>query len=65
MTPRVNITGGITIETSNIKCCEHQWSWVETGEETLSSLIKILSSKEHLDWFKIDLDGAKIITAQN
>ena len=63
MTPGINITGGVTSEASNMECCEDQWSWAESGGEALSSLIKMFSSKEHLDWFKKDLNGAKIITA--
>ena len=35
------------------------------GFKGWSSLRKFLGSKEHLDWLKIDLNAAKIITVQD
>ena len=55
------------------KRSEHQKKWGVWGHSEphnqgfrgRSSLRKFLGSKEHLDWLKIDLNVAKIITVQD
>ena len=51
---------------------ERQRSWVvwgvlrpNQGFSGQSTLRKFLGSKEHIDWLKIDLNAAELITVQN
>ena len=49
------------------ECNEHQQSWGIWGcsETPVGPLKKFVGSKEHLNWLKIDLNAAKIITIQD
>ena len=63
MIPGVNIIGRKV-------CSEIQWSWVGRGvcgcsETPAGPLRKFLGSEEHLNWLKIDLNEAEIITVQD
>ena len=65
----VNIIGGKASETSNMRALQAPTEWTAPspkgrGVRRRSSL-NFLGSKEHLDWLKIDLNKAKIITVQN
>ena len=51
----VNGPGGLEVALS-------PFGWGLMGQNTLR---KLLSSKEHLDWLKIDLNAAKKITVQD
>ena len=49
------------------ECSEGQWSWWIWGcfETPSGPLRKFLGSKDHLNWLKIDLNAAEIITIQD
>ena len=49
------------------ECGKRQWSWgVWVCSETPAGpLRKCLRSKEHLNWLKVDLNAAEIITIQD
>ena len=49
------------------ECSEHQWSWGVWGcsETPTGPLRKFLGFKEHLNWLKIYLNAAEIITIQD
>ena len=49
------------------ECSKCQWSWGVWGcsETPVGPLRKFLGSKEHLNWLKVDLNAAGIITIQD
>ena len=49
------------------ECSERQRNWGVWGcsETPVGPLRKFLGSKEHLNWLKIDLNAAEIITIQD
>ena len=60
MIPGVNIIGRKVSS-------EHQWILRVWGcsETPVGSLRKFLGSKEHLNWLKIDLNAAEVISIQD
>ena len=66
MIPGANIISGKASITSNNRAgglgCSEPLSRGFNGQ---SPLKKFLGSKEHLDWLKIDLNAAKIITVHD
>ena len=49
------------------ECSEHQQSWGawECSKTPKGPLRKFLDSKEHVNWLKIDLNAAEIITIRD
>ena len=66
MIPGVNVIGGkVSVESVNGAGWSGVFCDLTRGFSGQSTLRKFLGSKEHIDWLKIDLNAAELITVQN